>query len=258
MTNSAQLFEFTSSIVLDVEIASIATVDAISISVDTGASDSQALSIARAEAWRQLRARNVFPHDVPLFAVDGDPVAALTPIERTVLALSLRLKVDEAEIATIVGLKRKETAAVLKESRRQLARAAIAMTMLTNETRCPITTQSQQTFGADIKRSQALFLVTHAAECQICVPVLRTVDRQIITDYINAAAIGIPASIDNAVAALSDADREKLVNRARLKAGWAQPDENLSQDPKRMLKRAVAFGAVSALCVLLGLILAAR
>lgn len=258
MINSAQLFEFTSSIVLDVEIASIATVDAISISTDTGASESQALSIARAEAWRQLRARNVFPHDVPLFAVDGDPVAALTPIERTVLALSLRLKIDEAEIASIVGLKRKETLSILKEARRQLARAAIAMTMLTNETRCPITTQSQQTFGSDIKRSQALFLVTHAAECQICVPVLRTVDRQIITDYINAALLGIPASVDDGVAALSDSEREKLVHRARLKSGWAQPDENLSQDPKRLIKRAVILGAVSALCVIVGLILAAQ
>lgn len=257
MTNSAQLFEFTSSIVLDVEIASIATVDAISIANNTHANELQALSIARGEAWRQLRARNVFPHDVPLFAVDGDPVAALTPAERTVLALSLRLKVSDEDIATIVGMKRKETLALIKEARRQLARAAIAMTMLTNDTRCPITTQSQQTFGRDLKRSQALFLVSHAAECQICVPVLRTVDRQIVPDYINAAALGVPAIIEDEVFALSDADEQRLIHRAQLKSGWAQPDENLSHDPKRLLKRAVLLGAISALCIVVGLVIAA-
>jgi hypothetical protein len=168
------------------------------------------------------------------------------------------LKFEEAQIASIVGMKNKEVVSLLKESRRQLARAAIAMTMLTNETRCPITTQSQQNFGADLKRSQALFLVTHAAECQICVPVLRTVDRQIISDYINAAPIGIPSALDNSVAQLSDAAREALVSRARLKSGWAQPDENLSQDPKRLIKRAVLFGAISALCIIVGLIIAAQ
>lgn len=258
MINSTQLYELVSSIVLDAEIASVATADAISISSASASTDVQALSIARAEAWRQLRARGIFPLDVPLFAVDGDPVAALSPAERTVLVLSLRLKRTEDEIAEISGIQRKEVLTLLKEARRQLARAAIAMTMLTNDTRCPVTSQAQQTLGSTIKRSQALNLVTHAAECSICVPVLRTVDRQIITDYINAAPLSMPKTIDDLVASYSDAEHSHLLRRAALKTGWAPPDENLNQDPRRLLKRAVLFGAMSAVFIIVGLIVAAR
>ena len=258
MINSTQVYELVSSIVLDAEIASVATADAISVATSASVSASQTLSIARAEAWRQLRARSIFPLDVPLFAVDGDPVAALSPAERTVLALSLRLKRSDEEVAEISGIQRKELQGLLKEARRQLARAAIAMTMLTNDTRCPVTSQAQQTLGATLKRSQAMNLVSHAAECSICVPVLRTVDRQIIADYINAAPMSMPTSIDDRIASYSDAERSTLLSRAGLKTGWAPPDTNLNQDPRRLLKRAALLGAISALCIVVGLIVAAR
>ena len=70
-------------------------------------------------------------------------------------------------LAEISGIQRKELQGLLKEARRQLARAAIAMTMLTNDTRCPVTSQAQQTLGSTLKRSQAMNLVSHAAECSI-------------------------------------------------------------------------------------------
>lgn len=254
----AQQYELISSVVLDVEIASIATVDAISISQATSASDDQSLSIARAEAWRQLRARNVFPHDIPIFEVFGDPVSALSPAERTLLALSLRLKVSDDRLGSIVGMKHKDAIATLKEARRQLARAAIAMTLMTNETRCPVTQTAQQTLGATLKRAQAMHLVTHAAECSICVPVLRTVDRQIVADYAQAAVAAVPADLESRAESVDAATRETLVSRSNLKSGWAPADENLSHDPRVLLKRAAFFGAVSAVLVAVGLVLAAR
>ena len=118
MINSTQVYELVSSIVLDAEIASVATADAISIATSASVSASQTLSIARAEAWRQLRARSIFPLDVPLFAVDGDPVAALSPAERTVLALSLRLKRSDEEVAEISGIQRKELQGLDRKSTR--------------------------------------------------------------------------------------------------------------------------------------------
>jgi len=258
VTNAAQIYELVSSIVLDREIASIASVDAISISEASEATVGQSLSIARAEAWRQLRARNVFPHDIPVFEVFGDPVAALSPAERTLLALSLRLKIEDENLATIVGMKRKDAISTLKEARRQLARSAIAMTLMTNETRCPVTQTAQQSVGATLKRSQALHLVSHAAECSICVPVLRTVDRQIVADYVQARAAEMPSDIASRLQQIDQQALATLEKRAALKSGWAPPDQNLSQDPRALLKRAALLGVISAACVSVGLVLAAR
>ena len=142
----------------------------------------QGLAIALEESWWAMREAGRAPRELQPFLADGDPVMSLTVRERSLLALSLRIGLADAEAAELLGLSPKLFARELRSARKQFARAAIAMALLTNPTRCP-STLSQQEKGMLLDRQRALQLVTHAAECQLCVPVMRTVDRRIIDDY---------------------------------------------------------------------------
>ena len=93
-------------------------------------------------------------------------------------------------------------------------------------------------------------LVSHCAECSICVPVLRTVDRQIVSDYTDAPMHELPAEISK-VTPLKEVD--ELVARANLKNGWAPRDINVSRDPRKLMQRTIIFGAISTLLIALGL-----
>lgn len=250
MAELGTINELISNVILDTEIAAVATRDAWSIIQATNPSDAQALSIARGEAWRQMRARGVFPHDIPTIELAGDPVAALSIIERTALSLSLRFHLETPEVAQILGENQKSTAAIIKTARRELARAAIAITALTNPTRCPVMSQSAINLGQTITRGQAMNLVSHCAECSICVPVLRTVDRQIVSDYSQAPMQELASEISEATIQSNPAE---LVTRAKLKDGWAPRDINVSRDPRKMLQRTIIFGAISTLLIALGL-----
>lgn len=243
-------YELVSAIVLDPVLAEIAYSDASRISAATGASDTQSLSIARGEAWRQLRARSVFVHDVPLVGHDADPVAGLTAMERTVLVLSLRLGLNDATVAEVCAISVREAATQIKNARRELARTAIAITLMTNPSRCPVIEQAHTTLGESLTRGQVMHLVTHSAECSICVPVLRTVDRRIIEDYRNAPAMAAPQASANESMSI-----EALVGRAKLKNGFAPADETIKGDPKKLLRRATLWGAVSTLLLIAGLVL---
>ncbi|MEY3278213.1 MAG: hypothetical protein RLZZ426_699 [Actinomycetota bacterium] len=255
MADLTKIHELISNVVLDSEIAAIATADSWAIieavaATDSPVSDLQMFSIARGEAWRQLRARALFPHDIPKIGVPSDPVAALSIVERTVLSLALRFKIETTDIALIIGESPKVTAAILKSARRELARAAIAITALTNPTRCPIMSQSAMTMGNIISRAQAMNLVSHCAECSICVPVLRTVDRQIVDDYTSAP---MQEFVKAELTKITTKDGLDLVQRANLKKGWAPRDLNLSRDPKKLLQRTIIFGAISTILISLGL-----
>ena len=251
-------YELVSAVILDADISAQACIDAALIVRETQADELQALSIARGEAWRQLRARNVFPHDVPLVDVAGDPVAALTAVERTVLCLSLRLKLSNSDIARVTAISEREVRGLIKTARRELARAAIAMTMMTNPTKCPATATAQTTFGNSLKRGQSMHLVTHAAECSICVPVLRTVDRSVVEDYTNALQSELPSHIAESISHTSSEAALGLVERAKLKNGYAPADKNLSQDPRKLLKLAIFSGAISAVLISLSLFVRLR
>ena len=255
MADLTKIHELISNVVLDAEIAAIATADSKAIiesvaATDSSVSDLQKFSIARGEAWRQLRARGLFPHDIPKIVVPSDPVSALTIVERTVLSLALRFKIETTEIALIIGESPKATAAILKSARRELARTAIAMTALTNATRCPIMSQSATTMGYIISRGQAMNLVSHCAECSICVPVLRTVDRQIVDDYTSAP---MQEFVEQDLTNIATKDAIELVKRANLKKGWAPRDINLSRDPRKLMQRTIIFGAISTILISLGL-----
>jgi hypothetical protein len=110
--------------------------------------------------------------------------------------------------------------------------------------------QSAINLGQTITRGQAMNLVSHCAECSICVPVLRTVDRQIVSDYSLAPIQEVSPEVSGAEIPL---DADQLVARAKLKDGWAPRDINVSRDPRKMLQRTIIFGAISTLLIALGL-----
>ncbi|MEY4323658.1 MAG: hypothetical protein RL410_1439 [Actinomycetota bacterium] len=247
---SNQLYEFISSVVLDADIALIAAADAQLISGATSATDLQALSIARGEAWRQLRARNVFSDEIPTIAIDGDPVSGLTVEERTVLALIARLNLSVHDAALVMSMKEKAVDGLLKTARRELARTGIAMTLMTNPSKCPVIAQFHSTLNGVMNRGSVMSLVSHSAECSICVPVLRTVDKQIVSQYIAAPRVQVPTEI----VPLLQRDTAPLIERATLNAGWA-PNER-DRNSTFHVKRAIVYGFLSTLLIAIGIVVA--
>ncbi|MEY3696897.1 MAG: hypothetical protein RJA41_547 [Actinomycetota bacterium] len=249
MANQDVIYDFVTSVVLDVEVSNKVTSE--SLAIGEGLSDSQVFAIARAEAWRQMRARNVFAFDIPAIPLDADPVQALTLMERSVLSLSLRQKLEVEEISQIVDETRKIVNRDLKEGRKNLARAAIALALMNNQTKCPVIVAAHQTLGSRLTRAQQMHLVTHAAECSICVNVLRVVDKQVIQDFINAPVLKYP----NNLSKISDSEKERLIKRAELKDGWPPSYGKYFENPRVSLKSATIFGAASSALIALGLYL---
>lgn len=241
---TSEIAELVSAIVLDEEISDVAIADAVAISTHMNSSRLQALSIARAESWRQLRARNIFPYDERLVAAGTDPVAALSVIERTALALVGRVKLDVDAAAEVMGLKPKQFQKVFRKSKIQLVRATTAITLITMESRCPAVVSGKHRFGTALDRKHAMHFVVHAGECSICVPVLRQVDKTVWDEY--QAAPAIQAQLKP-----SQFEVEVLIERAKLNSGWARTLPADFRDQNRILQRAIWIAAASS--VLLGL-----
>ena len=249
MVNKDSIFDFVTSVVLDVEVSNLATTEALAIS--EGLTEIQTFAIARAESYRQMRARNVFAFDIPSIPLDADPVQALTLVERAVLSLSLRQQMDEENICEVLDENRKIVRRDLKEGRKNLARAAIALALMNNQTKCPVVISARQTLNQRLTRAQQMHLVTHSAECSICVNVLRVVDKQIIQDFINAPALKYP----NSLPAISEEDKSKLLKRADLKDGWPKSYGRILENPRVTLRNATIFGITSSALLALGLYL---
>ncbi len=249
MANPDAIYDFITSVVLDVEVSNKTTSEALAIS--EGLSDLQTFAIARAEVLRQMRARNVFAFDIPSIALDADPVQALTLMERAVLSLSLRHKFEEEEVCEVMDETRKIVRRDLKEGRRNLARAAIALTLMNNQTKCPVINAAHQTIGIRFTRAQQMHLVTHAAECSICVNVLRVVDKQVIQDFINAPQLKYP----NDLPTISAEEKARLIKRADLQDGWPMKVGRYFENPRVSLKNATVFGIASSALIALGLYL---
>jgi predicted alpha/beta hydrolase family esterase len=124
------------------------------------------------------------------------------------------------------------------------------MTLLTNNSKCPVIAQFHSTLNGVMNRGQAMSLVSHSAECSICVPVLRTVDKQIVAQYIAAPRVQAPASMTN----LLSRDVAPLVERAKLNQGWA-PREN-DRHARFHIKRAVVYGFISTLLIAVAIFVA--
>ena len=249
MVNRDSIFDFVTSVVLDVEVSNLVTTEALAIS--EGLTEIQTFAIARAESYRQMRARNVFAFDIPSIPLDADPVQALTLVERAVLSLSLRQQMDEENICEVLDETRKIVRRDLKEGRKNLARAAIALALMNNQTKCPVVISAHQTLSQRLTRAQQMHLVTHSAECSICVNVLRVVDKQIIQDFINAPALKYP----NSLPTISEEDKIRLLKRAELKDGWPKSYGRILENPRVTLRNATIFGITSSALLALGLYL---
>ena len=249
MASDDIVYDFITSVVLDLEVSSKTTSEALAIS--SGLPDLQVLAIARAESFRQLRARNVFAYDIPTISIDADPVQGLTLMERAVLSLSLRHKLNEKDISDVVDEKTRDVISTIKSARKNLARTAIALTLMNNNSKCPVIEAARKTLGTKLTRPQIMHLVTHSAECSICVNVLRVVDKQVIEDYINAAQLRFPNNLPK----ISEAEKEQLLKRADLKNGWPMKVGKFSASPKKLLRNAIFLGVVSSVLLIIGLVL---
>ena len=249
MANKDSIYDFITSVVLDVEVSNRTASDTFAISENL--SEIQTFAVARAEAFRQMRARNVFAFDQPSIPLDADPVQALSLMERAVLSLSLRQKFEEEIVCKILDETRKIVRRDLKEGRKNLARAAIALTLMNNPTKCPVINDAHQTLGSRLNRAQQLHLVTHSAECSICVNVLRVVDKQVIQDFIEAPKLSYPSDLPN----ISPEEKARLIKRADLVDGWPREVGRYFENPRVSLRNATIFGAASSLLIGLGLYL---
>jgi len=237
------------AIVLDPDIAEQVIADSVVIAETLNLPESEHLKLILNESFRQMRARFILEDDIPKIQKDSDPVAGLTVLERSHLVLNLRTGLSLEEISKTLGISEKRAKRELKSARLHLARSAIALTLLTNPSRCPITQQFQVALESDISRDQLMNVVSHSGECSICVEVLRVVDKQIVNDYVSAVAYSLSENFEK-VLTRSRVNREKVVRRSRVKGTVAEVEISAA-NPKVYLKRAVIFGAVSALFLVL-------
>jgi hypothetical protein len=233
------------AIVLDPDITEQVIADSDVIAETLNLPESEHLKLVLNESFRQMRARFILEDDIPKVQKDSDPVAGLTVLGRSHLVLSLRTGLSLEEISKTLGISEKRAKRELKSARLHLARSAIALTLLTNPSRCPITQQFQGVLQSDISRDQLMNMVSHSAECSICVEVLRVVDKQIVNDYINAQSFELSDSY-HSVLEVSQKKSQDLVTRAKVKSNKVSVVMS-GRNPKVYLKQSILFGGISIL-----------
>ena len=233
------------AIVLDPDITEQVIADSDVIAETLNLPESEHLKLVLNESFRQMRARFILEDDIPKVQKDSDPVAGLTVLERSHLVLSLRTGLSLEEISKTLGISEKRAKRELKSARLHLARSAIALTLLTNPSRCPITQQFQNALQSDISRDQLMNVVSHSAECSMCVEVLRVVDKQIVNDYISAESFEVSDSYHSFLEA-SRKKSQDLVTRAKIKGNKVSVEMS-GRNPKYYMKRAIALGVISSI-----------
>ena len=239
------------AIVLDQDITEQVIADSVVIAEALDLPESEHLTLVINESFRQMRARMQFEDDIPKVGLTSDPVAGLSLLERSHLVLNLRMGLSIEEISSLLGISTKRAKRELKSARLHLARTAIALTLLTNPSRCPVMNQFQSALVADISRDQLFNVVSHSAECSICVDVLRVVDKQIVNDYANADSYVLGSRFEETLRA-SRLQVEKLKLRFGSK-GTRIKVQLSSRNPKVYLRRAIVFSVMSFLLLLLGM-----
>ena len=217
------------------------------------------LSHARAEAWRQLRARGLHAETEPTVQIDADPLEALSPLERTVLYLSMRRDFRYEDIAYITDLSVKQVKKMRKRAAVSFIRAVTSLALAMDLTPCPIRDQIAAQGAGMLTRKDIDALTMHAAECSICVEWLRRADEHAVKGYAFLAAPD-SSQVEAVLASLghvSDEERERIVKRAgRLRTDGRPPRaEWWDRDPRRIIKVSIGFGVASAALLLVGLTL---
>ena len=215
------------------------------------------LAHARAEVWRQLRAREVHPDTAPEVLVDAEPLEALTPMERTVLFLCTRKAMSYEDAGFIMDLSPKAVRRLRRNASVALVRSVTALALAMDLTPCPIRDGIAARGAGFLNRKDIDALTMHAAECSICVEWLRKADHHAIDGYSKFAGPSdheINVVVANLVKT-SDDERARVVGRAGVlrKDGRPPRGSRLETDPQRWLKRATIFAIISVLFVLTGL-----
>ena len=217
------------------------------------------LAHARAESWRQLRARGLHPDTPPVVMLDADPIEALTPAERTVLHLSLRAKLSPVDIAYVTDWSARRAAAEFRAAAVMFKRAVTALALAVDPSSCPVRDGAIAAGGGVLSRRDVSFLTMHAAECSICIELLRRAEQQAIGRYEHSVQ-PTDVEIDVVLADLGRrdaAEQERVIRRAGTLRRDGRPPrgDRFDRDPKVWLKRGIAMGAASVGLILLALTL---
>lgn len=261
----ASVIDFACLVALDPGISAVAIRDALFVleSRDTASAPTieplVALAHARAETWRQLRARNIHPDTAPDVRIDAEPLAALTPSERTALYLLTRRGLEAHDAGFIMDLSAKEVRRLRRSASVSFVRAVTSLALAMDLTPCPVRDGIAARGAGMLSRKEITSLTMHAAECSICVEWLRRADRTALEGYGALAAPGdvqVDAVLAN-VDAVAPEERSRVVQRAgTLRRDGRPPRESrLDRDPQWFLRRGIGFAVASVIFVLGGLLL---
>lgn len=261
----ASVIDFSVLVTLDPQISAVSIRDALVVAqsrpepAPPTIESFVLLSHARAEAWRQLRARGLHADTEPTVQVDADPLEALSPMERTVLYLSMRRDFKYEDIAYITDLSVKQVKKMRKRAAVSFIRAVTSLALAMDLTPCPVRDRIAAQGAGMLTRKDIDALTLHAAECSICVAWLRRADEHAVKGY---AFLAAPDSqqVEAVLASLvhvSDEERDRIVKRAgRLRSDGRPPRaEWWDRNPKLLIRRSIAFGIASVALLLTGLFL---
>ena len=261
----ASVIDFSVLVTLDPQISAVSIRDALVVAqsrpepAPPTIESFVLLSHARAEAWRQLRARGLHADTEPTVQIDADPLEALSPMERTVLYLSMRRDFKYEDIAYITDLSVKQVKRMRKRAAVSFIRAVTSLALAMDLTPCPIRDQIAAQGAGMLTRKDIDALTLHAAECSICVDWLRRADEHAVKGYAFLAAPD-GSQVDAVLASIghvSAEERARIVTRAgRLRSDGRPPRaEWWDRDPRRFMRRSIAFGIASVALILSGLLL---
>lgn len=271
MTTAAPTREDVASVVdlavltaLDPAISAVAVRDAlIVLSSRTGRSAATVeplvvLAHTRAEVWRQLRARGVHADSAPDVRFDAEPLASLTPAERTALYLVGRRKLPLADVGFVMDVSTREARRLHRLAAVALVRSVTALALAMDLTPCIIRDELAARGAGMLSRRDIDALTMHAAECAICVDWLRKADQLAIDGY---GTLGAPTDreVDVVLAnyqQVSDEERARIVTRAGALRGDGRPPRErlLMADPQRWMRRGIGLGVASVALIIVGVL----
>lgn len=271
MTTAAPTREDVASVVdlavltaLDPAISAVAVRDAlIVLSSRTGRSAATVeplvvLAHARAEVWRQLRARGVHADSAPDVRFDAEPLASLTPAERTALYLVGRRRLPLADVGFVMDVSTREARRLHRLAAVALVRSVTALALAMDLTPCIIRDELAARGAGMLSRRDIDALTMHAAECAICVDWLRKADQLAIDGYGTLTAPS-DREVDVVLAnyqQVSDEERTRIVTRAgALRRDGRPPRERLLLvDPQRWMRRGIGLGVASVALIIIGVL----
>ncbi len=214
------------------------------------------LAHARAEVWRQLRARGIHADTAPDVRVDAEPLASLTPAERTALYLVGRRRMCLEDAGFIMDVSPREARRLYRTASVALVRAVTALALAMDLTPCIIRDEIAARGAGMLSRRDIDALTMHAAECSICVEWLRKADHQAMDGY---GTLGSPSEREVGIVLanyghVGDEERDRIVKRAgELRRDGRPPRASrLLADPQRWMRRGVGLGVASVMLLVVG------